>query len=254
MSIEPHTSIALWTHPRAMSTALERYFIERQDVTVFHEPLSYVFMANGARNSLPHAALEPDHPTDYAGVRDMMEAAREHGPVFHKDMCYHATLQLLQDRAYLASQTHIFLIRNPEDSVLSHATVHPDVALETLGYAEMPLIYERAFEATGIRPLVIDAADLEHDSDRVLANICKTAGLSFDQTAASWSTGMPEQWTAWSSWHTEAANRRSIGAPARKYSVSVQTHPHLKGFIDYCRPFYQYLRDRRPQAPSAAVA
>ena len=35
--------IALWTHPRSISTAFERVMIERGDFNVLHEPFSYLY-------------------------------------------------------------------------------------------------------------------------------------------------------------------------------------------------------------------
>ncbi len=240
-----HMSIALWTHPRSMSTAVERYFLERGDFQVFHEEFAYVFMGSNGSDVLPHAALDPEHPYDYESIRDYMEDARKHRPVFHKDMCYHALSYLLKDDEYLKNQTHIFLIRDPAEAVLSHATVHPELSFNTLGFAEMPTLFERIRSLTGVTPLIITASELTDDAESVLRRMCEYIGVRFDPSALCWDASMPSTWKSWGAWHTEAAARNSIGAPKKNYSVAFETHPKLKVMAEYCSPFYQYLKSSR---------
>jgi hypothetical protein len=38
-----HPIIALWTHPRSISTAFERVMMERKDFKILHEPFSYLY-------------------------------------------------------------------------------------------------------------------------------------------------------------------------------------------------------------------
>ncbi len=52
-----HLSVALWGHPRSLSTALERSFMERGDFKVFHESFAYVYFMN--ERQIPILA---DHP------------------------------------------------------------------------------------------------------------------------------------------------------------------------------------------------
>ncbi|ORE90587.1 hypothetical protein [Aurantimonas sp. 22II-16-19i] len=238
----PGKVIALWTHPRAMSTALERYFIERADFQVFHEAFSYVYMQRGA---LPHARLESGHPRDYRGVRELIENARRSGSVFHKDMCYHVPGDLLEDAAFLRDRVHVFLVRNPEDAILSLATVHPHVGFDTLGYAEMPLLYSRVREACDRAPFVIDAADLTENPEATIRALCGYAEIDFDPAALSWQPGMRSEWQSWEAWHTAVAETEAIGRPARNYSVSYDTHPHLLRMRGYCEPFYRFMAKQR---------
>ena len=116
-----HPSIALWSHPRSMSTALERSFIERGDFKVFHEAFAYVFFMHEERAAIPHKKPDPDHPLTYPDIKQMMESARHERPVFHKDFPYHCLDHLLDDPEYLLGQVNTFLVRDPEEAVLSHA-------------------------------------------------------------------------------------------------------------------------------------
>ena len=89
--------IALWAHPRSMSTATERIMHERGDCKVFHEPfLAYHYLHQRADN-MPMLDTELAKPRDYPEIRQQLLDAGERLPVFFKDMSYFVIDALLQD-------------------------------------------------------------------------------------------------------------------------------------------------------------
>lgn len=258
-----HQSIALWSHPRSMSTALERSFTERGDFTVFHEEFAYVFFMHEERADIPHKHPDPDHPLTYHEIKESMEAERLNRPVFHKDFPYHALDHLLADPDYLLSQTNTFLIREPEEAVLSHATVHPGLTREVLGYEQLARLFEEVRRLTGRIPPVINAADLAADPFGTLAAYSAAAGIAFLPEALTWGAGERPEWRTWSGWHSDVANSSGIRAPEGKYRFTLEDQPRLREFADYCRPFYEHLDQFRirpadgtseiPAAESVAV-
>ena len=54
--------IALWSHPRSMSTAMERIMRERGDCRCFHEPFICDYYVHRAVRSLPLFDVDPDQP------------------------------------------------------------------------------------------------------------------------------------------------------------------------------------------------
>ncbi|MEU2871012.1 hypothetical protein ABZ769_17665 [Streptomyces olivoreticuli] len=242
-----HTSVALWSHPRSMSTALERSFMERGDFKVFHEAFAYVFFMHEERAEIPHKNPDPDHPRTYPDVRDMMERARLERPVFHKDFPYHALDHLLADPEYLLGQVNTFLIRDPEEAVLSHATVHPGVTREVLGYRQLARLFDAVRELTGTTPAVINAADLARNPDGTIAAYCEAVGIPFMPEALTWSAGERAEWTTWSGWHTDVTSSSGFQRPERKYRFSYDEKPHLREFADHCRPYYDHLDQFRIQ-------
>lgn len=233
--MEKAQSIILWTHPRSISTAFERYFLERHDFQVFHEEFAAVYCADP---NTPHANFAENFLTSYEEIRDVMEQARLRGPVFQKEMGYHALKHVTNDPEYLSDKTHIFLIRNPDDSILSHATVNPNLNYERLGYAELPLLFDHCYRATNRCPLVINSDDLITNAKYVFQRVCQYANIAFNPEALKWKVSMPKQWERWCEWHTEAAKSTGFSTPSRKYSVSFEAHPKLIAMADYCRPFY----------------
>ncbi|NEC09499.1 sulfotransferase family protein [Streptomyces sp. SID7909] len=236
-----HESIALWSHPRSVSTALERCFMERGDFKVFHEALAYVYFVHEERAAIPHKNPDPDHPRTYADVKNMMEQARTTRPVFHKDFPYHAIDHLVGDPDYLRGQTNTFLIRDPAEAVLSHASVHPELTREVLGYEQLARLFDFVRELTGTTPVVINARDLAASPAATINAYCDAVGIPFLPGALSWDSGERPEWTTWSGWHTDVADSSGFRPPARKYRFSYETRPELREFVDHCRPFYAHL-------------
>ncbi|MET8573618.1 hypothetical protein [Streptomyces sp. NPDC005012] len=248
-----HKSIALWSHPRSMSTALERSFIERRDFKVFHEAFAYVFFMHEERAAIPHKNPDPSHPLTYPEIKRMMEDARLEGPVFHKDFPYHCLDHLLDDPDYLRGQVNTFLIRDPEEAVLSHATVHPGLTREVLGYEQLARTFDAVRDLTGTTPVVINAADLATRPEATLAAYCDAVGIPFLPEALHWSAGEQPQWSTWSGWHTDVAASNGISAPQRSYRFTYETRPELREFERYSRPFYEHLDQYRLQPAEEAV-
>lgn len=248
-----HKSIALWSHPRSMSTALERSFIERRDFKVFHEAFAYVFFMHEERAAIPHKNPDPSHPLTYPEIKRMMEDARLEGPVFHKDFPYHCLDHLLDDPDYLRGQVNTFLIRDPEEAVLSHATVHPGLTREVLGYEQLARTFDAVRDLTGTTPVVVNAADLATRPEATLAAYCDAVGIPFLPEALHWSAGEQPQWSTWSGWHTDVAASNGISAPQRSYRFTYGTRPDLREFEQYSRPFYEHLDQYRLQPAEEAT-
>jgi hypothetical protein len=110
---------ALWSAPRARSTAFFRSMVERGDMTVLHEPFcnlrDYGETDAGARTF--------DSPLSLlAWLRDETHDMR----VFLKDHPPTAYVRdVLSDRRFLAEARHAFLIRRPEEIAASTRPTWP---------------------------------------------------------------------------------------------------------------------------------
>ena len=117
--------VALWTHPRSISTAFERIMMERGDFTILHEPFSYLYYIHEDGATLSPQYVDPAHPTDYAGIRAHIEQTAEARPVFFKDMCAHCFQDLDADEPFLQRLTNTFLIRDPAKAIASFYAMNP---------------------------------------------------------------------------------------------------------------------------------
>lgn len=235
--------IALWAHPRSRSTVLERVFIERGDFEVFHEPFAH--MAFDKDSAIPSDNLECGLPTTYEGIRAMLRAARQRGHVFHKDMAYHCLEQLKRDPTFLMEQEHVFIIREPGRSIVSHFAIFPDMPLHAIGHEALYEVFCRVAVLTGKVPYVINADALAQDPEASVRRLCEHLKLDFRPHALRWSKACPPQWMPWRSWHKAAEDSTHIVAPKPEEvdDQILKQYPRMKAYYDHHRPFYERMNE-----------
>ena len=99
-----HPIIALWSHPRSMSTAFERIMRSRGDLDCLHEPFMYDYYIN--RSTQRDAAFRCHGRASrraMTAIRAMILAKAEKGPVFFKDMSYYVMPHILADDDFFAA-------------------------------------------------------------------------------------------------------------------------------------------------------
>lgn len=233
--------IALWVHPRSLSTALERVFMERGDFKVLHEPFSYVFYVYEKRAPIPHAHIDPNLPQSYPDIKQWILDEGEKRQTFYKDMCFHAFDHLIKDKQFLKRITNTFLIRDPVKTILSHAAINPGVTCKEIGYEEELKIFQKVADLTGDIPVVVSAEDLEDNPEGVVEAYCDALGIPFIKEALSWEAGHKSEWDSWKEWHVDAAESIGIQKDMEKFTFTIDDKPHLKTYYEYHLPFYEAL-------------
>ena len=237
-----HPVIYLWTHPRSVSSALERVMLERGDLYTFHEPFIYLYYLGDARKSLAYFDPDPSHPIDYAGIKSMiLERARE-TPVFVKDMCYYVSPYITQDAALLDDAIHTYLIRDPARSIPSYYKLDPGVTSEEIGLETLYQHFEHVKAASGKTPVVVDAADLVSDPEGTVRAYCDAVGLPFIESSLTWDhDALPDAWAHVAGWHTDLAGSAGMGQ-VKPAKTSLDDAPHLRELYAHHLPFYNALR------------
>ncbi len=241
--------IALWSHPRSMSTATERVMRERGDLLCAHEPFMYDYYVYRQVARMPHFDVQDDHPITYEAIRDMLLAKAGQGPVFFKDMAYYVVPQILGDPAFVDRLAHVFLIRNPVASILSYYRLDPEMTLEEVGIEAQWKLFE-ALRQRGAKPVVIEAEAVQKDTVGVMSALWERIGLPFRGEAFEWQSEVPKDWEQVGDWHgavSASAGIRPIeaGEAARKqreFEDCARSAPHLSDFLAHHLPFYQRLQ------------
>ncbi|MFE9818646.1 sulfotransferase family protein [Streptomyces sp. NPDC005773] len=242
------TVIALWAHPRSVSTAFLRMMAERGDVTVVHEPL--VLLTDHGQVTVP--AVDDGDAADDAGARtvtvrtpaDLLSQLTELGtrrPVFFKDTLEYHYQYLFDHPERIASFTHTFIVREPARTIASHYAVKPELACHEIGYEHQYALFELAWKVTGRRPVVISAERLLADPPAVVAAYCEGVGLPFLPEALTWEPGERAEWRQNERWHRDASASSAFSAPERAYAVTVENDPRLRGFYQHHLPYYERL-------------
>ena len=216
--------------------------LERRDMTIFHEPFIYLYYVGDAKKKLAYFDVDPAHPTSYVDIRDMMLEAAEQRRVFAKDMCYYVSDYIGADEAFVKRVTNTFLIRNPAKSVPSYYKLDAEVRSEEIGLEAQWHHFELVRKVTGRTPIVIDADDLQRDTEGTMRAYCKALALTFIPESLSWDDEIPSEWQHVAGWHGDLSGTKAIGASAQT-PVDVQTSPRLKAFYDHHLPFYLKMRE-----------
>jgi hypothetical protein len=243
--------IALWAHPRSLSTAFERMMIERGDTIVLHEPFSRHYHVVQQHTVGPHAHAEVRFPSDYPEITRTIRDMARVKPLFFKEIAYHGYEHLVLDKAFLGRLYHTFIIRDPARTIASHFAVNPALALGEIGYWHQYMLFQRIASLTGTAPTVVDADDLITDPVGIVRAYCHAAGIPFMAEALHWQPGERREWSVWRDWHVHAAASHTFTASDSDYAQTIENNGVLKSYYDYHMPFYLELRRHRLQ-PHAA--
>ena len=245
----PHPIIALWVHPRSMSTAIERIMRERGDLDCLHEPFMYYYYVGLGKRELPHSDLHIGRLTQFDEIiRDMQSRAND-SPVFFKDMGYYVLPEIYDHPRLATAMRHLVLIRDPRKSILSYFKLDPEVSMEEIGIESQFRLYSWLKQNGGC-PLVIEAEAVQQNPAGVMSAVWRQLGLDHRAEAFSWqSDDVPEDWQSVSGWHESVMASDGIrqdvedeASIAERFATAAAEHPGLQSMLDHHWPFYAKLR------------
>jgi hypothetical protein len=236
---EPVT-IAMWSGPRNISTAMMYSFGNRPDCFAWDEPF-YAFALKNHGN---------DHP-----MRDEIIAANESDwdklvarclspPPGGKRVFYqkHMTHHMLKgfNRSWILNLINAFLIRRPECVLASYARKWADVSLRNIGFVEQAEIFDMVCDHLGQAPAVIDADDVLADPRRVLALLCDACAIPFDDHMLAWPSGPKSFDGVWAPhWYNAVWGSTGFARPEER---PCELSAPLARIADAARPYYDRLR------------
>ncbi|WP_282610682.1 hypothetical protein [Pelagibius sp. Alg239-R121] len=242
-----HPIVALWAHPRSMSTATERIMRERGDCEVFHEPFLADYYLHRSVRPLPMLDEEKTAPMDYNDVRSMLLEAADAGPVFFKDMSYYVVPRIFEDEAFAHRLCNVFLVRDPRRSIASYYKLDPQLSLTEIGIEAQWRQFCFLRDALGAQPLVIEAEAVSENPKSVIGRLWEFADLPFKKEAFEWRTSdVPEGWQHVEGWHADVLSssgiRKDASDPDAVFEAAAAKAPHLKDFLEHHWGFYERLK------------
>ena len=246
-----HPVIAMWAHPRSMSTAIERIMRERGDVDCLHEPFLYYYYEHLRKKPLPHFAPESGRPGGFDEVVAHIMERAEVGTVFFKDMSYYVVPEIFKHAGLVGGIRHLFLIRDPRKTIISYHKLDPGVTCEEIGLEAQWTMYEWITGLTGKPPMVIEAESVQRDPVAIIGGIWRRLGLSMVEHAFTWSEqSIPDDWRQVSEWHGQAVSSSGIARPAdedreaveERFERAAQNHSVLREYLAHHWPYYLKLK------------
>jgi len=236
--LESMPVFALWSAPRARSTAFFRSMLERGDLLALHEPFCNLtcFGETDGDGQTFHSAASL-----LAWLRDESNDIT----VFVKDTTDYRQPVVLADRRFLAEGRHAFLIRRPEEIAASYYALYPNMSINAIGLQALHELHDAVRDAGGHRPVVIDSDDLVAQPEATMAAYCAAVELPFIPQALTWQPGERLEWRRSARWHADVSATTGFEQGERRYRHNVETSEELARFAAHHRPFYEQLHAQR---------
>ena len=238
---EPSTRIAMWSGPRNISTALMRSWGSRPDTYVCDEPLYAHYLARTGADHPGREDVIREGETDWRLVAEMLAGPVPEGKqiFYQKHMAHHLFPEM--EGPWMDRLRHAFLIRDPEEMLISLARVLPHPRIEDTGFPQLVALYH------GIRkredPAVIDARDVLDGPPEMLRLLCDRLGVPFTASMLSWAPGPRSTDGTWARyWYS------SVEASTTFQPYEPPAEPLPRRLVDLereCRLYYDELYTHR---------
>jgi hypothetical protein len=233
-------TIAMWSGPRNISTAMMYSFGNRPDCFAWDEPF-YAFSLKNHGNDHPmRDEIIAHHESDWDTlVKTCLARPPEGKSVFYQKHMTHHMLKGF-DRGWILPLTNAFLIRRPERVLASYTRKWADVSLRDIGFVEQAEIFDLVADRLGRAPAVIDADDVLADPRRTLGRLCAACAIPFDDHMLSWPKGPKSFDGVWAPhWYNAVWASTGFGTPEAR---AIELSPPLAKIADAAQPYYQRLR------------
>jgi hypothetical protein len=233
------TTIAMWSGPRNISTAMMYAFGNRADCTCWDEPFYAFSLVHHGNDHPMRAEIIAANDSDWASLvaKCTTPAATPH--FYQKHMTHHMPKD--RDLGWIHKLANAFLIRSPEKVLASYARKWSEVSLKAIGFVEQAEIFDRVAQKRGEAPAVIDGDDVLADPPRLLRALCGSLGISFDPAMLSWPAGPKPFDGVWAPhWYEAVWKSTGFARPAADGPPLALPAP-LARIAEQASPYYRMM-------------
>jgi hypothetical protein len=235
------TRIAIWSGPRALSTALMRAWENRPDCIFVDEPLYGAYLSETGIDHPMRAEIIAAVDCDAASVGQAMASMVGADVIYQKHMSHHLLPSMTID--WVDSLTNAFLIRDPARVLASYDQKRPAPTLTDIGIAQQAALFERQQKRLGTAPVVVDADDLQRAPEATLRVLCQALEVPFLPQMLAWPAGPRDSDGIWAAhWYDQVWASTSFGAPWQR---AVSLSPSLEALCKQAQPLYDKLAQHR---------
>lgn len=235
--------IAMWSGPRNISTAMMRSWENREDCFVCDEPLYAHYLQRTGLDHPGATEVIECHETDWRKVVDRLTGPiPENRTVFYqKHMAHHLLPHI--GREWLDRLTHVFLIREPAETISSYLVRRSTMSIEDTGLPQQWEIFERIGEARGSAPPVIDSRDVLEHPRAVLDALCGRLELDFSERMLHWPAGRRATDGVWAKHWYNTVETSTGFQPYKPKNVSIPSE--FSALVSECEGYYRRLHAHR---------
>lgn len=234
------TRICLWSGPRNISTTLMYSFAQREDTTVFDEPLYAHYLCNTSADEYHPGAEDVITSQENNGqkVIDMMIGQQDKSVVFFKNMTHHL---LDLDRTFMKDVVNVILTRDPKEMIPSFAKVIDNPTIGDIGY-ELHTELIEYFEKEEIEYVVLDSKKILLNPEKVLSEFCNKIGIEFNKAMLKWKAGARKEDGNWAKYWYDNVHQSTGYLP---YKVKTESFPvKLRPLLNECQPHYDKIVEK----------
>lgn len=239
----PHRTIAMWSGPRNLSTAMMYAFAARGDCAVWDEPFYAAYLAATGLDHPMRADILATGLTDPGAVARACRAPPPGGQplAYHKHMTHHMIpgfpLDLADHRA------NAFLIRHPARVIASYLVKRENPTPDDLGFARQAEIFDHVADSLGHAPPVVDSTDIRANPGGLLQALCAALNIAFTPAMLHWPAGPKAFDGVWAA-HWYGAVHRSTGFDTAEGPLP-DLPPDAQKLADSAQPHYDRLAQYR---------
>jgi Sulfotransferase domain len=237
------TTIAMWSGPRNISTAMMRAWGSRTDTYVTDEPFYAHYLARVPVDHPGRAEILASQEQDWRKIADRLAGPVPQGRAiwFQKHMTKHLLPGMIG--AWMTALRHALLIREPAGVVASFARVVGRFDLAETGYLQQRRLFEYLRANANREPVVVDSADILRDPRGMLGKLCEALAVPFDAAMLSWAPGPRATDGVWGKyWYGRVLRSRGF-EPYREQPVELPDR--LAPLYEQALPHYEFLYARR---------
>jgi len=241
-------TVAAWSGPRNISTAMMRAWENRSDCVVSDEPLYAHYLYATQLDHPAREAVIAAGDIDWQRVVRHLTGAVPGGRTlwYQKHMTHHLLPGM--DTEWVHRLCNLFLIRDPTLVAASYVKSRSTVTAADLGVPQQLELFERVAGRLGRAPLVIDTERFLRRPEAHLRMLCTALGIEFSAQMLHWPPGPRASDGVWAP-HWYAAVWRSTGfEPARERKVRLDGDAARAA--DVCRAGYEHLLAHAMHVPT----
>ncbi len=216
-------TIAMWSGPRSLSTAMMRSFENRNDTTVIDEPFYAHFLYQTKLNHPGKDLVIQSQSTNWDEIVELCLGGSPYieKPVFYQKQMAHHNLEG-NDITWIKEVKNCLLIRDPLYVIASYNKKFPLLDEQLLGYIQQKQIMNFLKTINGDFPIIIDATDVLKNPKAMLKTLCNSLGIGFSDKMLSWPQGKRSSDGIWASFWYSQVEKTTTFTPLEKKDIKLR--------------------------------
>ena len=236
-------TIAMWSGPRNISTALMRSFESRGDCHVTDEPFYAYFLNESGENHPAREEILKSQSSDWNNISNELIAHIPKGKTiwYQKHMAHH--IFPYSDLSWINNISNCFLIRDPKEVINSYTKRFKLIDHKQLGYNQQLMIFNKIKKESDKYPIVLSAKDVLMDPEKMLKKLCEKLNIGFNKGMLTWPSGKRDTDGVWAPhWYSEV--EKTTGFQPYSYG-NTTLEENWKNLYSQCMDDYEVLYSHR---------